>query len=69
MNDSEVEQEEEQVVVAKTPSPKKDEVEAATMKDAVTAPSPSRRSGRARKPSARQLAAEKSPLRESILGR
>ena len=31
--------------------------------------SPSRRSIRARKPSARQLEAEKSPLRESILGR
>ncbi len=31
--------------------------------------SPSRRSVRARKPSARQLEAEKSPLRESILGR
>lgn len=33
------------------------------------APSPSRRSVRARKPSARQMEAEKSPLRESILGR
>jgi hypothetical protein len=32
-------------------------------------PSPSRRSVRARKPSARQLEAEKNPVRESILGR
>jgi hypothetical protein len=33
------------------------------------APSPNRRSVRARKPSARQMEAEKSPLRETILGR
>jgi len=55
--------------IAKTPSPTKVVTEGTTMKDIATATSPSRRSGRARKPSARQLESEKSPLRESILGR
>ena len=46
-----------------------EDVAEASLSSSSSVLSPSRRSIRARKPSARQLEAEKSPLRESILGR